>query len=171
MTDQLPPLKWGNFLEELQGISERASAIASGAMLENILGELLQSHMVDDAKVAEELLFNAYGPMAGFSARINIAYMLGLIGKQEQRKLNLIRKIRNAFAHEPDPSFTDEAISNRCRELKLPDMFPGATTDPRNRFHMSVASLANALGIWALSAKHVESREELDIKFRGAAED
>lgn len=41
MTDQLPPLNWGNLLDELQDISERASAIVSGTMLETILGQLL----------------------------------------------------------------------------------------------------------------------------------
>ena len=171
MSEHLPPLNWGNFLEELQGISERASAIVSGAMLEDILGHLLLNRLVDDEGVAQDLLFNAYGPLGTFSARINMAYMLGLIGKQEQRELNLVKRIRNEFAHETDASFNDEAITNRCRELKLPDMFPGTTTDARNRFHISVTSLANALGIWALNAKHIEPHEELDIKFRGAADD
>jgi len=54
-----------------------------------------------------------------FSARIDAAYCLGLLSKDENRDLHLIRKIRNDFAHKLiDMSFESQEIASRCRELK-----------------------------------------------------
>jgi hypothetical protein len=58
------------------------------------------------------------GPLGTFSARIEVAFLCGFIGERAKRDLHLIRKIRNEFAHVPEPlDFSTEQIANRCREL------------------------------------------------------
>lgn len=124
--------------------------------------------MVDNDRVSKDLLS---GPLGGFSARIHMAYMLGLIGKLDQRELFLIKRIRDRFAHDPRRSFDDDVIADRCSQLKIPDMFPGDMTDPRSRFHASVAPLANSLGGRALKEDHIEVQKDLKVTFHKSQED
>lgn len=79
--------------------SDRGAAILAGSFLEHYLGQFLRPKAVDE-DVAEKL-FGSMGPLATFSQRIAIAYAFGFIDKQQYADLELIRKIRNYFAHHP----------------------------------------------------------------------
>lgn len=106
---------------EFQDESERAAAVLAAAYLDHLLGELLTATMTAEPEEVEELLFQkGSGPLGTFSARIDTAYCLGLLSRDERRDLHLIRKIRNNFAHElTGMSFEGtQIIANRCRELK-----------------------------------------------------
>ena len=49
-----------------------------------------------------------------------MAYLLDLINKDQYDDLNLIRKIRNSFAHQLDAvTFDFPEIKSRCSHLKL----------------------------------------------------
>ena len=48
-------------------------------------------------------LFGQYKPLSSFSAKIEIALAIGVIDKRIHANLNLIRLIRNDFAHEVSP--------------------------------------------------------------------
>jgi DNA-binding MltR family transcriptional regulator len=64
-------------------------------------------------------MLNGNGPLATFSSRIGVAYLLGLLPSVIRRDPHLIRKIRNDFAHSAEPlSFQFPAIASRCNELK-----------------------------------------------------
>lgn len=69
------------------------------ANLENRLKALLEAFFVEEVKDLKAL-FEVAGSAAGsFSAKTLLCYSLGLLSKEEKRDLDLIRKIRNDFAH------------------------------------------------------------------------
>ena len=73
--------------------------------------------------------FNA--PIGKFSTRILLAFGLGLISEREYRELEVIRKIRNEFAHSIDITFNHPSVSSRCKLLSwaIPE-YPA----PRDQF-------------------------------------
>lgn len=59
------------------------------------------------------------GPLATFSARINLCYVMGLISPAIWADLHQFRKIGNAFAHGPmDLTFDDQSVADRCALLR-----------------------------------------------------
>jgi len=102
-------------LDELQHESDRGTAIVAAAVLDGLLKDLLLALFQNHDK--EKECFSGNGPLATFSSRINLAYSLGIISKEEQRTLNCIRKVRNDFAHIRRLNFDTPAIADRCRSL------------------------------------------------------
>ena len=91
--------QYPDWLGEFQDETDRACAVLAAAFLDRALGELLHGFMRDDPKVRERL-FGRNHPLTTFGARIDLAFALGLIGTTEHHDLDLVRKIRNHFAHE-----------------------------------------------------------------------
>lgn len=116
------PELMGQLTKEFSSESDRAVGVLCAAYLDHLLGELIVINMDVERTVAEKLLFkDVYAPLQSFSARMHVTYCLGLIDETQHKNLNLIRKVRNAFAHQlVDLSFEDENISKLCRKLSFP---------------------------------------------------
>lgn len=126
----------------LMNESDRACALMAAAFLDDQLKELLSANFVDDKSVRNRLL-DQRGPLATFSSRIDMAYALGLIGKKALYDLNILRKIRNEFAHTAAPlSFEDVKISTWCSQFHLG--LGESRRTPRQRFTRNMAILFNA---------------------------
>lgn len=105
---------------EFDGASDRAAAIVAGAFLDEVLQELLQEFFVEHVS-SDKKIFQGTGPLATFSAKIDLAYRLGLVSEREFRALHIIRDIRNEFAHQLDDiSFTTQSVAARCRNIEFP---------------------------------------------------
>ena len=150
----------------LQKESDRACAVLGAALVDQVLGDLIRSAMVEEAP---SKLFDGYGPIASFSARIEISLGLGLISRDEHSDLHLIRKIRNVFAHEMDHelSFTTQAIAHRVAALKIVDALyanpsiPTPEDTPRVRFQIEIGSLTYSLaGVRAAAITRAEIPED-----------
>lgn len=96
--------------------TERGVALGAAALLERPLENILRAYFIGK-KTADNLL-KPLRPLATFSARIQTAFALGIISKRERDNLNLIRDIRNEFAHSEDVSFQTPAIRTNCMNLK-----------------------------------------------------
>lgn len=81
---------------ELNGQSDRGLVIVGAAGLDMMLEGLLTQRL--NGEVKREEIFGGNGPLSEFSARIKLAFGLGLISRKEQRELMLVRKIRNKIA-------------------------------------------------------------------------
>jgi DNA-binding MltR family transcriptional regulator len=166
--NNLNEYKWDIFFEELQKETPRAAVIVSGAFLDSLLRDLIGSFMIDDAKTVDGLLGcekNPETPLSSFSARIKTAYCLGLICKAEYHDLNLIRKIRNRFAHKLHGySFDDQEIIGWCNSLQTPKFFkeaiPIVDKSHRDRYMFTVSMLASQLGLHILATQ----RERRTVK-------
>lgn len=109
--------KLGPYLEVLNAESARGKVLVSTGFLEEQLKEILVAHFLECPE-AGELVEGGSAPLATLSARISACYVLGLITKNEHDDLQIIRKIRNDFAHDLHTTFDTERVVNRCRELR-----------------------------------------------------
>src|SRR5262245_51845996 len=97
--------------------TDRGFALTATAWLDDALGELLRSQFVDHQASVDELLVGD-APLATFSAKIKMAFCLGLIDVRVKRDLNLIRAIRNEFAHHRgNLTFESESVKSRCQNF------------------------------------------------------
>jgi mannitol operon repressor len=155
---EVEPLKdYKGFLEELQKESPRAAVIVGGAFLDAQLQKLLAKFLINEKNAVNELLGNedkADRPLSAFSARIKAAYCLGLISKDERDDLNLIRRIRNRFAHRlHDLSFDDKEIVDWCNSLQIPRGFPMDYQSHGDLFMVGVTLLSSRLGLRIVKAE------------------
>lgn len=103
--------------DEFKNASDRACVIVSASIIDEILEELLKSHLLDDSKSDKEI-FSGFGPLSSFSAKIKLSYRLGLISNDEYKKIEIFRSIRNIFAHEIQNCTLDsEKIRNKVNNL------------------------------------------------------
>ncbi|SNT01784.1 Mannitol repressor [Tardiphaga sp. OK246] len=89
----------GAIFFEMGDDGARGCALAGAAVLEDVLRGAIEhrfSHM-SEKELAE--LFDGTAPLSTFSAKIKIAYAMGIIGKLTRHDLEKLREIRNAFAH------------------------------------------------------------------------
>ena len=107
--------------------SDRGAAILASAQFEEWLRERLKSQFVELSKDLDKGIFDGYGPLSTFAAKVDIAYALGLFDEATRNGLHTIRRIRNKFAHASKPLyFSDEKVAVLCRKLS-----PEATSNPQ----------------------------------------
>jgi hypothetical protein len=105
---------------ELEKESDRALAIVSAAYLDHLL-EILISTKYKLSKGKREHLFKyPAGMLHSFAFKITFAHMTGLISENEKQDLNILRDVRNAFAHQLiGISFETKQIAEVCKNLVL----------------------------------------------------
>ncbi|ANQ27548.1 hypothetical protein OTK59_12780 [Vibrio natriegens] len=109
-----------DFRRTLTKESDRAAALMSAAYLDEQLKLLLAANLGDDPKVKARFLGTG-GVIDSFSARIDLAYLLGLIPHNIRYDLELIRRIRNDFAHTASQmNFETDSVKSRCYLFKTP---------------------------------------------------
>ena len=86
------------FIKGLANESERATVILGVARLDVGLEYLLKAFM-NPYPGGEDNLFDSDRPLGSFSAKIGLASRLGLIEPKFERALQIVRKLRNDFAH------------------------------------------------------------------------
>ena len=158
-------------LQELGTESDRGCILVAASALNVFLEEMLKAALIAEphaVKHAINPLFEPMGPLATFSAKIKLAYGLGLINKVDFTDLEKIRRIRNIASHEHSTmTFESREIIEINRTLQGADLAvphlpvpekkgetqqPGSTVKPqekssmeRMRFTISVAWIAGSL--------------------------
>jgi hypothetical protein len=107
--------------------SDRATAVMFGSFVETHLERLLASVMRPDLNSKDRArLFEFEGALGSFSSRIVVAYAMKLIGPITRSDLDLIRLLRNEFAHSRMPfDFKTPEVRAVCDQLKIVDQ-PGS---------------------------------------------
>jgi DNA-binding MltR family transcriptional regulator len=105
--------------------SDRASAITIFALFDDFLLEVLKRHFNPGIQGGFESLFEGSGFLSTAHSRIKLAAALSWILTANYHDLNILRQIRNRFAHHIDTkSFNDKIIAGYISSLpKLPDYF------------------------------------------------
>lgn len=137
---------FSEFLREFQDETDRGAALVGASLIETRLERLLCSHLAE-RKIADDLVTSGNAPLGTLSARAKICFCLGLITELEFQEVNIIRRVRNEFAHGVHGiSFSTQMIDDLCNNLKAstPDgaRFNG---NPRQLFVNSVVLLSMAL--------------------------
>jgi len=115
--DELTPL-----FEEMQNASDRVAAISCAAWVDDSLGAVLSKCFVEMGADWNNRIFNnATAPLNSLSSKITLGYAMGLFGPLTCADLNIIRSVRNDFAHRAAPiSFSEAEIAEKCKKLTSP---------------------------------------------------
>jgi len=98
---------------EYRSLPRRELAIVAAAVLDTALAQLLSMRLKDDAKESEDFLGvsgDSRAPCASFGARIQLAYLIGLLKKDDAIVLRFIKNIRNALAHRVKADFHSREV-------------------------------------------------------------
>ncbi len=103
--------------------SDRAAVILQASNVENILESLLQTKMRRPlSNDLRDRMFDGNGPLSTFSHKIMLGYAINLYGPVFRHDLDLIRELRNGFAHVRLPmTWTSPEVAGMCQHLQLPD--------------------------------------------------
>jgi len=124
------------FLAEFQAETDRGAALVGAALIDHKLTDILRAFMVE-GKTTEALLEGGTAPLGTFASRIKTTFALGLIDDHELAECDLIRKIRNEFAHRVHgTTFIDNKIKSLCNQLQsdLPGGRDAFLRKPRETF-------------------------------------
>lgn len=163
-------LRLAAMVEEMNGESERAVAIVGAAWVEEGLTNALREITEDHAEAKKRLFA---GALSTFSAKIDLAKVLGLVSDAIWKDLHAIRVIRNAFAHDVAHktehtrlSFKNQSIHDKCIALrcvsseKIEDArhaYTRACAVLNNDFEFHVLMGAKLSGIGRVIAKDVDA--------------
>jgi len=110
----------------------RACALIWGALVEDALQYVTSiklAHLTPDEKTD---FFSESGPAGTFSSKIKIAYAMGAIETHVRDDINVIREIRNAFAHAQTAlSFSNKEVAD-LSELLRPGIMRILTVAPQD---------------------------------------
>jgi hypothetical protein len=108
-------------IRQLATDSDRAAAIVGAAILETRLTQSIKGRTFSD-KTINERMFGSMGALGSLSAKIDLAYMLGIFNRDVHQDLHVVRRIRNRFAHHLDVTdFNSQSILDMCASLKVID--------------------------------------------------
>ena len=104
------------FSSQFDKDSDRASALVAAALLDAQLEDLFRHRL----KHNQERLLGVDGPLATFANRTRFARALEWIDADVEADLNIIRDVRNRFAHSFDRelAFTDPQIEGWCTSIR-----------------------------------------------------
>jgi len=108
--------------DEIDRQEDRAAAIIAAAFLEDRITDAVKARLIRDAQVSDQM-FKGVGPLANFSAKADIAYLLGFFSHDQLQAAHIIRKIRNEFAHNLAPlTFKSQIIQDMCKNFSKYDI-------------------------------------------------
>lgn len=97
--DDGPLRDLNRFTRRLHEQDERAMVLSLAAFLEDALGRLLLAYF-RDCKATRDLVEGFNAPLGTLSSRIKAAYSFGVVTEEQYKDMEILRKIRNLFAHD-----------------------------------------------------------------------
>ncbi len=117
----MPPPDLKGLAKALLKESDRGCVIFGAAFLDDCLEQLLRTYFRsedDSARRIVDGLFRSYAPLATFSSRIQLVFAMHILPRTQHHQLELIRRLRNDFAHQHGPiDFDDPKCTDRLRLL------------------------------------------------------
>ena len=151
---------WQILFEDLSKENDRTFIIVGATFLELLLERLIRNFLVDDKEKIGNLLHSE--SLAGtLYAKTELAYLLGLLTDLEYDDLGVIRRLRNAFAHEIDADLDGTALGGNSRpeNLQLPKhLISDGRPNQRSRVLFAMVQLANRLEMHRLNLDPCERR-------------
>jgi hypothetical protein len=111
-----------NLEREDTDYADYAIALICATFVEKALEAAILAHLAPFDEAANKRLFEYEnrGPISDFSAKIKLAYSLGIFGEETKRDLDVIREIRNVFAHSgQSTSFKTDEVAEMCKLFKV----------------------------------------------------
>jgi hypothetical protein len=134
-------LEYGDLLQATAGESDRGLVITAAAHVEGYLERILRAFLIDDADV-KELFEGPFAPFGSLSGKIKASRLMGLITKEEARRVDAMRKVRNVFAHEINASFDHPDVKKLCAKAPIKD---GRLVDRDAFLHMAMNTVIHLI--------------------------
>ena len=114
-----------DFFKEVGAIdNHRGAAILLGTHLEGVLQFALINRLKISPKRSKDV-FGYDAPMGTFDRKVRVAHAIGMITDETRLTLDVIRSVRNAFAHSLIPiSFNTPQVADACSLLNVPASLP-----------------------------------------------
>lgn len=143
---------------------DRGTALVAAAWVDDALEACLRAFLRRDDKALDEV-FQPEGALGSFSTRIKLSFLLGLIGPTVRHDLDIIRSIRNDFAHFREQlRFTHHSVRDRCGRLHAARAYELGTGEPirspRKKYLVTSYFLADYLLTGADNVKPPRMRDE-----------
>ncbi len=153
------------FLNATKGETDRGRSLVAASLIEEMLEVVLRGFFLDTS-ATKKLFDDPNAPLSTFSAKASTSRALGLISHEEFSDIELVRKIRNAFAHSVMCSFDNDKIKSWASSLKigmssldvLEKGHKSRVDDPKQRFGMVTTSLVTSL----YNRAHYVKKERLE---------
>jgi hypothetical protein len=127
-------------LTSLTGTEDYQAAMLASSLLEYMLEIAISMRMISMGKVLRDQMFSdsSNGPLCTFSAKTKLAYVLAIFGPTTRAQIDIVRVVRNHFAHYKNISgFDHDEVVNACGKLRRPiqmkeaQLEEGAFTSPK----------------------------------------
>lgn len=167
---------------DLTDESDRGAAIVGAALLEDALVTMLKERMSLDKMSQKQVkdIFDLSGPLSNFSSKISIAFAFGFIDKLTFNDLQIVRKIRNKFAHSMDGlSFDDEEVKSQVHNMycfryakeKFPHRYSPSTGVVLNEGQMRASGFIRLnKAAFSIAVQHLSMRVIYSSMFRNMKE-
>lgn len=144
-------------VSDLENETDRGVALLAVAFLDDVLDLLLRASFVNDSEAVNRLI-GPGRPLESFGSRAHVGYCIGLLGADVYNDINLIREIRNDFAHRQPTNFEEGDIRAKCNKLRCvaPMLQEIESCTARERFIASVVVIANHLIVQATDKSHAK---------------
>lgn len=150
-------------VEDLERETDRGVALLAVAFLDDVLDVMLRAVMVNEPEAVNRLMGTGRA-LESFGARTHLAYCMGLLGRDVYHDVNLVREIRNDFAHRQPTSFEAEEIRGKCQRLKAAaTVMADAGCTARERYTATVVMLANHLIVATGELKHAVCAKDFAV--------
>jgi mannitol operon repressor len=106
-------------LKQLNSETDRGVALVVTSLIDKLLGDALAAFLINNDS-AHALLVGFNAPLGTLSTKIAACHALGIIADDEMRECHLLRRVRNAFAHEIEVTFDKGSVKDLCSNLSLP---------------------------------------------------
>jgi hypothetical protein len=143
-----------NFMVDLALEGDRSAVVLGAARLDLALENLLSKVLMPSSDKVDNL-FGSDRPLRSFSAKIALASRLGLIDNDFNHALQMVRKLRNDFAHSP----VKENLSKPEHKSRVNELYKDAekfrdTTSVKQMFEksgeISPVLLDFTVALWSL---------------------
>lgn len=124
--------------EEIFGGTDRSTVLVGVAMIDAALEAALKVVLVkfETEQEMRDMFRSEVAPLADLAAKIKVAKAVGLFSADAARVLNIIRNIRNAFAHSYLPlKFEESPIAEEC--ARLPELKVNIFTTEVDKYPMT----------------------------------
>src|ERR1700730_9110602 len=122
---------------------------------------VILARLIEISAERKEVLFDKMGaPLRSFSAKIELAFALGVIANELRLTLHLIRDVRNKFAHRIESLTFDHTDIVKMIETRATPSVKAMKTSTREKF-LSIfhASAIILFGTWAADMR-IKSLEQ-----------
>jgi DNA-binding MltR family transcriptional regulator len=151
-----------DYIHAMRQESDRGAVLIAAAFIDDCLERLLYASFADEPSIAKRLL-EYPGPCSTASARCDVAFCCGLIGRDVRKDIRTVITIRNQFAHSRESArFTDNEISGMCRNTGVIKSMSDRGTDfrfasTRTLFLIVGGTLISKLQCAAGEATHIST--------------